>query len=600
MVRRARAAISRFAPQLMVVALLALVLLSSAPAGAQDGDQGPLELLEEPPFGAPDPNQPPFPNDFPEGFPDIADMWDPILSDAALAELFLEIALLDHLDAFTAAPPEFVSIRNAYSPWPADASREDVAELLKVVDRRLAEIKNDINDVIGPVPSLARPLDEISQNDMIRIIDGVTDVVPSGPYVGAVHDLLTLGDAAALREIGELQSVVDEILPLALADLADSADIAVLHQQVGDLQNQNAVIQTRLDALDGGEGGNGSPWLTILAIAGVGLLAGVVLTMLLLRRRRGGRPPANDRITEQIFEAHRRLSGALDEDHVAEIGTATAAQITDSLDAMVFRVADDGIRRTGQDNVITRSALMRVVETAQPLMDEVVGDAAAGTAAVCVVPLVSDSMMTGILAVRRELDRPYDNDDRHQLELLAPARGGALLSADQLDSFENLAMVDGLTSLGNRRRLDGDLETALASALANDLPVAFAMIDVDHFKQFNDTHGHEAGEFALQTVARVIERHVRASDIVYRYGGEEFSVLLPGATVEEARQAGERMRAAIEHAGIAGGESQPGGCLTISVGISTLESGPAEELKSRADEALYEAKAAGRNRSILA
>lgn len=578
MLSRARRAIANaLAPVLLIVALLGLVLLSS-PVGAQEGDQGPLELQN----------------------PDDA-AWDPELNDRAFELLLLEIALLVHLDAFAGIePPAFAQIHDAYGPWPVDVARGDLVEMLHDVDGRLADTKTEIFAELGSPPSLAHALDDIPAVEKARISNGDTHVVPSDPYISAFHELLTFGDSRALRDAGILDVVIADELPRALVFLADPAAINQLRTADSQVPIQSQGIQARNETTESAPADRGAPWVTILAIAGLGLLAGVALTMALVRRRRGDRPARHDRVTELIWEAHRRLSGATEEEDVVAIGTATAATITDSMNAYVFRVTDDGLRRSGTETVITHTALRRVSETAQPLLTELSGDAAIGTAAVCAVPLVSDATMAGILVTRRELQRPYGNDDRHRLELLAPALGGALLSADQLDSFENLAMVDGLTALGNRRRLDGDLETTLAAAVANGTPVAFAMIDVDHFKHFNDTHGHEAGDVALQTVARLIEHTVRATDVVYRYGGEEFSVLLPTATVEEAREAGERIRGAVEQAGIAGGETQPGGRLTVSVGISTLEAGPAESLKTRADGALYQAKALGRNCSVLA
>ena len=150
------------------------------------------------------------------------------------------------------------------------------------------------------------------------------------------------------------------------------------------------------------------------------------------------------------------------------------------------------------------------------------------------------------MAAHRRGGEAFRSSDVAQLELIAPAVGGALARADQLDSMQDLAMLDPLTSLGNRRRLDGDLESSLADALDAGTPVAFAMIDVDHFKAYNDTHGHSAGDEVLRHVGSTIARSVREADIVYRYGGEEFSILLPGATPEEARVVAERVRSAIE------------------------------------------------------
>ena len=104
----------------------------------------------------------------------------------------------------------------------------------------------------------------------------------------------------------------------------------------------------------------------------------------------------------------------------------------------------------------------------------------------------------------------------------------------------------------------------------------------------------------LRRVAEAIAEHVRDTDVVYRYGGEEFSMLLPGASPEEAAVVAERVRAAVEETSFPGEELQPGGKLTVSVGVATLETGSAHDLKERADAALYEAKERGRNRVVLA
>ena len=130
--------------------------------------------------------------------------------------------------------------------------------------------------------------------------------------------------------------------------------------------------------------------------------------------------------------------------------------------------------------------------------------------------------------------------------------------------------------------------------------LGFAMVDVDNFKTYNDTHGHTAGDEVLRRVAETIAAFVRDSDVVYRYGGEEFSMLLPGASPEEAAIVAERVRAAVEETSFPGEEQQPGGKLTVSVGVATLANGSAEDIRERADAALYEAKEAGRNRVILA
>ena len=156
---------------------------------------------------------------------------------------------------------------------------------------------------------------------------------------------------------------------------------------------------------------------------------------------------------------------------------------------------------------------------------------------------------------------------------------------------------DGLTGLYNHRYFQEALarETALCVRHGRDLSLIFG--DVDHFKKFNDTHGHQAGDTALCKIAEILQKCVRISDIVARYGGEEFVVLLPDTPKEDARVVAERIRAAIESYPFPGGETQPGGKLTISLGLSSFpEDGrePAALIKG-ADAALYAAKRDGRN-----
>lgn len=162
----------------------------------------------------------------------------------------------------------------------------------------------------------------------------------------------------------------------------------------------------------------------------------------------------------------------------------------------------------------------------------------------------------------------------------------------------NEARDDVLTGLGNRRRLDEDLATHIARAKRYGHRFALAIIDVDRFKRFNDLAGHLAGDGALRHVADVLRTTLRGGDSLYRYGGEEFAVLLPEQTAETALLAAERLRAQVE----ALAHPHPdGGVLTISVGVAVAGSRYVDpvELFARADSALYRAKSDGRNRVAL-
>lgn len=157
------------------------------------------------------------------------------------------------------------------------------------------------------------------------------------------------------------------------------------------------------------------------------------------------------------------------------------------------------------------------------------------------------------------------------------------------------ARSDALTGLANRRAFDA----ALAAALGRAGAATLLLLDVDHFKRFNDQHGHRAGDFVLFSVARVLRERFRPTDLVARYGGEEFCVVLPDTDLQGAKAAAERVREAVSRASL--DYEVPLPSVTISVGISQGTAADTQaSLVERADSALYRAKAAGRNRVAVA
>ena len=160
-----------------------------------------------------------------------------------------------------------------------------------------------------------------------------------------------------------------------------------------------------------------------------------------------------------------------------------------------------------------------------------------------------------------------------------------------------LSATDGLTGLANRRHFDEVLEREWGRATRSRQPLAVIMIDVDHFKKYNDCYGHQAGDACLKSVARVLQQATRrAGDLVARYGGEEFSIVLPNTGAGVATRIAETMRAAIETLHMPH-QQAPLGKITVSVGIaaSTAVGGKADHQMRAADAALYRAKNAGRN-----
>lgn len=162
--------------------------------------------------------------------------------------------------------------------------------------------------------------------------------------------------------------------------------------------------------------------------------------------------------------------------------------------------------------------------------------------------------------------------------------------------LQRASLTDPLTRIGNRAALDQRLEEEIARAQRHGAALSLMLADADHFKQYNDTWGHPAGDVVLQMLAQVLRRRTRASDFVARYGGEEFAVLLTTTDRDSARKVAEQIRAAVE------ATEFPERKVTISAGVATFGGSirDRESLLRAADEALYAAKRGGRNRVVHA
>jgi len=169
--------------------------------------------------------------------------------------------------------------------------------------------------------------------------------------------------------------------------------------------------------------------------------------------------------------------------------------------------------------------------------------------------------------------------------------------------LEVLSTVDSLTEAANRRQFDHILDAEWRRCARTGLPLALLMLDIDHFKPFNDGYGHVPGDACLRKVAGVVRRSVqRAGELVARYGGEEFAVLLPGSDAPHARELAETIRLEVELLAIPHAYSKVAPVVTISAGVAAMipiYGNTPGELVSAADRALYHAKQTGRNRVSL-
>src|SRR6185369_8670188 len=159
--------------------------------------------------------------------------------------------------------------------------------------------------------------------------------------------------------------------------------------------------------------------------------------------------------------------------------------------------------------------------------------------------------------------------------------------------------TDPLTGLHNRRYMEVRLTEELNRSKRYDQPMSFMMIDIDDFKQYNDRNGHQAGDRALEILAQCLRSTLRKVDVASRYGGEEFSILLPQATLKEAGAIADRLRRRIMATEFPHGESQPLGAVTVSIGLAAFSASldTAEAIIRAADRALYHAKSHGKNRA---
>ena len=203
-------------------------------------------------------------------------------------------------------------------------------------------------------------------------------------------------------------------------------------------------------------------------------------------------------------------------------------------------------------------------------------------------PMTLDGVPTGVLAIDwGEEPVALDSHLDHVVPLLALEGALALQRAATLARLERVARTDDLTGLANRRAFDEHFDREIARANRAGTPLAIAILDLDHFKDFNDEHGHPAGDRLLKQVASNWALVVRATDILARYGGEEFALLLPGIEPEEAMATLERLRIEMP------------AHQRVSAGLVSWQEGEGvAEAMIRADRALYAAKAQGRDRVV--
>ena len=285
---------------------------------------------------------------------------------------------------------------------------------------------------------------------------------------------------------------------------------------------------------------------------------------------------ALDRIPTYIYMKDRQRCYVYANKPTLELFGCTAAELNGSPDARFF--PPQTVARLHEIDT-------RVLEQGADTAEEVIVDTADGQR-----------------RVYWEIKTPiYEDGDRSRIWGLCGISTDVTERKALEQQLERQAHLDYLTGLNNRRHFMELAEIELARAQRHGHPLAVFMLDIDHFKQFNDTYGHKAGDTVLQALARIMRDTLRTADILGRVGGEEFAGLLPETDLTEAQEVAERLRLAVEQAAVVFEAGLPQH-FTVSIGVSELpdKASNLDILLNAADRALYRAKDAGRNRVVTA
>ena len=255
-------------------------------------------------------------------------------------------------------------------------------------------------------------------------------------------------------------------------------------------------------------------------------------------------------------------------------------------------VADNKVEMTGEDWLNLSRTEGRTLEDNHPAFRlGLVG------------PLVhhgrNQDYLIGVLCIGEPAIRP--KDEKLVLQMITNLGAIAYRNVRNVRALKEQANHDGLTGLLNRRHFMVELGKLMFAAGRRAQSLAVFMFDIDHFKRYNDSNGHQAGDEILRGVGEVLQSNLRPQDLACRYGGEEFIVAMPLSDAEQAGQVAERIRQSIASFPFAHRETQPGGVLSISGGVAVfpVDGQNSTDLIGNADQALYKAKSAGRNRVLL-
>ena len=218
------------------------------------------------------------------------------------------------------------------------------------------------------------------------------------------------------------------------------------------------------------------------------------------------------------------------------------------------------------------------------------------------ISLWNEGKIMGILYVDDFKPRVFSEKEISILSLISTIAATTIAKAKILETTRLLAITDELTGLFNHRHFLQQLGAELSRTKRYERALTLVMLDIDHFKKYNDTHGHLKGNDVLRSLGDIIKRNCRETDIPARYGGEEFTIIMPETGRQKGKILAERLRKAIEDYPFKEARKQPTGGITVSVGVASFpeNADSVHDLIEESDRALYRAKSEGRNRVCLA
>ncbi len=216
------------------------------------------------------------------------------------------------------------------------------------------------------------------------------------------------------------------------------------------------------------------------------------------------------------------------------------------------------------------------------------------------IALKAHNTTIGVIGMDSPIKKGLSIEDMDFLAILSHQIAAGIEKSLLFGKIQQLSQIDGLTGLYNHRVFHDKLLQEYSRRGRTRKPLSLLMLDIDHFKQFNDTYGHQAGDIVLRQIAQIMMAQCRCAsiDICCRYGGEEFAIIMPELEIDRAVKAAERLRNAVERAEFRLNADNPAGKVTVSIGIAEVTDGDPspEDLIKKADEALYLSKKTGRNR----